>query len=88
MTTKTLPTGTVVRLKSGGPKMTIVGRRKYGTPPPTDEYECSWFGRDDEVHTDYFAIETIEIVTKEQISKEELRVRDFELMAAVQRNRR
>lgn len=87
MTTKTLPTGTVVRLKSGGPKMTVIERRDNAKPKP-EEYECCWFGRDDEVHNDYFLIDAIEIVTKEQTAKEELLVRDFELMAAVQRNRR
>ena len=87
MTAKTLSVGTDVRLKSGGPHMTVAERRD-NAKPPFKEYECCWFGRDDEVHSDYFVIDTIEIVTKEQIDREERSARDHELMAAVQRNRR
>jgi len=35
--------GDVVRLKSGGPKMTIVGFDKYSD---ADLYKCQWFDKD------------------------------------------
>jgi uncharacterized protein YodC (DUF2158 family) len=34
--------GTVVRLKSGGPKMTVVNYGKYGYGSK-EEYKCKWF---------------------------------------------
>ncbi len=35
--------GDVVRLKSGGPEMTIEGIDKYGTGATRDNAKCVWF---------------------------------------------
>lgn len=37
---KLLLVGSIVRLKSGGPKMTV---RKLGNMPSVDPVECQWF---------------------------------------------
>jgi uncharacterized protein YodC (DUF2158 family) len=43
MGTQLFPNGMVVRLKSGGPKMTVVGYGKYGMAAVDDAYACKWF---------------------------------------------
>lgn len=43
MTEQTFESGTVVRLKSGGPKMTVVAYGKYGIGATQESYLCRWF---------------------------------------------
>lgn len=55
--------GTVVELKSGGPKMTVTG---YRWLPGKGEYDketvnCKWFS-DSEVKEDQFPVDTLKIV--------------------------
>lgn len=38
---RTFPDGSVVRLKSGGPQMTVVDFGDYSSK--TDQYLCKWF---------------------------------------------
>jgi uncharacterized protein YodC (DUF2158 family) len=54
--------GDVVRLKSGGPKMTVMWLpdREY-----TSAYTCAWFASDDERKTERFPAESLELVTNE-----------------------
>ena len=40
-------TGQVVQLKSGGPKMTVLGYDVYGMGETEKKYKCTWF---DEKH--------------------------------------
>jgi uncharacterized protein YodC (DUF2158 family) len=36
-------TGEVVQLKSGGPKMTVLGYDVYGMGETEKKYKCTWF---------------------------------------------
>jgi len=36
--------GSIVELKSGGPKMTVAGIDTRFTVPKPDVYKCQWFG--------------------------------------------
>ena len=55
--------GDVVKLKSGGPKMTVTGTGKdmYGKPTVV----CTWFAQHDtKRETGVFPVETVEAVTE------------------------
>jgi len=52
----TFNTGDVVRLKSGGPKMTILG-----TDGAPDVFACKWFDRNGRLNKDSFEASTVEI---------------------------
>lgn len=45
--------GDVVRLKSGGPLMTVRRRTHYG------EYACEWFDKNHVGHSDTFAVTSL-----------------------------
>ncbi|OBU38823.1 YodC family protein [Photobacterium damselae] len=38
--------GSLVRLKSSGPTMTVESCRKHETNPDLDQYSCVWFTQD------------------------------------------
>ena len=63
--TMTFTSGDIVRLKSGGPKMTVLGLDR-NTPdndtPDNDKavFACKWFDRNGKLHTDAFAAPMIE----------------------------
>lgn len=52
--------GDVVRLKTGGPRMTVQGRRVHG-----DDLICKWFD-DDGANKESFAPESLEKVEDDQ----------------------
>ncbi len=55
--------GAVVRLKSGGPQMTVVQKgagRASGINP--DAYKCRWFQQDGKLIEDYFLEAELEAV--------------------------
>lgn len=56
--------GDVVRLKSGGPKMTVVkfGSYRMGT---LDGYLCQWFDTKGDLKSDVFTEEMLETVAPE-----------------------
>jgi uncharacterized protein YodC (DUF2158 family) len=54
--------GTVVRLKSGGPKMTVSGYGKYGYGS-TDTYKCKWFDDKNNLIEHTFDEEDLEAVS-------------------------
>jgi len=56
--------GTVVRLKSGGPKMTVIS-----VPSDKDEVLCKWFGagtKDGKSLVEWFGIDTLDIAKDEE----------------------
>lgn len=62
---QTLSEGAVVRLNSGGPKMTVL-QTKSG-----DTVKCQWFDRNGKIHTEDFAINTISVFVPRVYSDEE-----------------
>jgi uncharacterized protein YodC (DUF2158 family) len=56
--------GTVVRLKSGGPKMTVVNFGKYGMGATDESYLCKWFDEKNKVVQETFYEAEFEEVTK------------------------
>ena len=63
--TMTFTSGDIVRLKSGGPKMTVLGldRHTPNNAAPANEtsvFACKWFDRNGKLHTDAFAAPMIE----------------------------
>jgi uncharacterized protein YodC (DUF2158 family) len=54
MAEQRVPDGTVVRLRSGGPKMTIVDFAKYGLGATTESYKCRWFDDKNKIVEDTF----------------------------------
>jgi len=56
MSTNEITKGSVVRLKSGGPKMTLSAIKDNG------EVYCQWFNvNTDELHCDYFIMESLDL---------------------------
>lgn len=53
--------GTVVRLKSGGPKMTVVDHGKYNYNS-YESYKCKWFDEKNKLTEDTFREEELELV--------------------------
>ncbi len=51
--------GQVVRLKSGGPKMTIKGIEQYGSVPH-DQAKCEWFDAANKRQEGVFELPTLE----------------------------
>ncbi len=51
--------GDVVRLKSGGPLMTVNQLWRRGSDFKLNEVECKWFEKT-ELHTDHFVTSTLE----------------------------
>ena len=58
--------GTVVRLKSGGPKMTVVGFAKYGMAAVDETYLCKWFDEKNKVVQDTFYEAELEQVVEQK----------------------
>jgi uncharacterized protein YodC (DUF2158 family) len=46
--------GDVVRLKSGGPRMTVVNYGKYGMAATKESYKCKWFDDKNKLVEDTF----------------------------------
>ncbi len=65
MNTKIKP-GDLVKLKSGGPKMTVKGFKKIrGMKGNTIDYDiiiCQWFNDNNELNSQEFKVDTLEIV--------------------------
>lgn len=52
--------GDVVKLKSGGPDMTVMKIGKFGYDEHLQSAQCSWFKSSNEVERDIFPIEALE----------------------------
>ena len=63
MSEQKFSTGDVVRLKSGGPKMTIVGYGKYGMAAVSESYKCKWFDEKNKLVEDVFTEAELELVS-------------------------
>lgn len=61
----TLSEGDIVRLNSGGPKMTVL-QTKSG-----DTVKCQWFDRNGKIHTEDFTIKTVSIFIPRVYTEEE-----------------
>lgn len=59
MTSEGFKKGDVVRLKSGGPKMTVVDIGKYGFGTGEISAKCQWFAGEN-LKEDVFELEAIE----------------------------
>ena len=61
MTSEDIKKGDIVRLKSGGPKMTVVGIGKYGYYTEEIGAKCQWFtgAKTDELKEGVFELEAI-----------------------------
>ncbi|MGA2592961.1 MAG: DUF2158 domain-containing protein [Bryobacteraceae bacterium] len=57
-----LKPGTVVQLKSGGPKMTVVGEHQI-MGVPTGQVYCEWFDAKNASGTGAFAETSLKVVT-------------------------
>jgi uncharacterized protein YodC (DUF2158 family) len=55
-------TGNVVRLKSGGPKMTVENYGKYGYAAH-ESYKCKWFDDKHKLTEGTFSEDELELVT-------------------------
>jgi uncharacterized protein YodC (DUF2158 family) len=62
MTEQLFKDGSVVRLKSGGPNMTVVGYAKYGMAAIKESYLCKWFDEKNKVVQDTFKETELELV--------------------------
>lgn len=52
--------GDLVKLKSGGPLMTVDGKNKHAE----DGYNCSWFDKEDKRNQEVFKADTLEEAKK------------------------
>ena len=55
--------GDVVKLKSGGPEMTVIKIGKFGYDDRLQSAQCSWFKSSNEVERNVFPIEALECVS-------------------------
>lgn len=53
--------GQVVKLKSGGPKMTVAFFKAWGDAPGDRRYSCQWFNPKNEVVKEDFPEDSLEI---------------------------
>lgn len=58
-----LKIGDVVKLKSGGPKMTIT--LLVSNPEEDESLDCCWFGKKDELHSNNFPKDAVELFVDE-----------------------
>ncbi|MTW11417.1 DUF2158 domain-containing protein [Pseudoduganella eburnea] len=58
----TFEKGVVVKLKSGGPKMTVVGVGDYGPIGPEDGVQCTWFDEKNKLQSQTFDAAVLELV--------------------------
>jgi uncharacterized protein YodC (DUF2158 family) len=54
MPDKQFQNGAEVQLKSGGPRMTVVGYDEYNLGDPEKTYKCRWFDDKNKLAEDYF----------------------------------
>lgn len=55
---KTIDTGAVVKLRSGGPEMTVMKSNGDGS------FSCGWFNRDDNYQTFVFHMSVLDVIWK------------------------
>jgi uncharacterized protein YodC (DUF2158 family) len=60
--------GDVVKLKSGGPKMTVEKIVPNSSGDSQNIAQCCWFVRDEEAKTDKFGLETLILAQEYQTS--------------------
>jgi uncharacterized protein YodC (DUF2158 family) len=66
--TMNINVGDVVKLKSGGPKMTVEKIVPNSSGDSQNIAQCCWFVRDEEAKTDKFGIQTLKPVPECQTS--------------------
>jgi uncharacterized protein YodC (DUF2158 family) len=59
MAEQKFPSGAVVKLKSGGPRMTVMGYDVYGYDSIEKRYLCRWFGEKNKVEEGHFTEESL-----------------------------
>ncbi len=59
MANQTFAIGAEVRLRSGGPKMTIVGLDMLTSGAFGKGYKCAWFDAQGQLHDSYFLEQTL-----------------------------